>query len=135
MRGAATSGPGPSREGSALRRSRTTEAVMAILSPHDVLRWSDTALPLHASTQLVALGVHQADVALTEIGTLLVLQDAALLRLVAGRECQRRPGRNDGYKLPKQHRFTHLQASKNTRSEERREGKECVRTFKTRWSP
>src|SRR3546814_18472594 len=85
---------------------------------------SDTALPLHAGVQLVALGVRQGGVALAEVGALLVVQDAALLGLIASGQCQQQAGSDDRCKLPKTHR-----------SEERRVGKECVSTCRSRWAP
>src|SRR3546814_3210492 len=85
-------------------RRRTTEAVMAIpLTGRRLNVGSDTALPLHAGVQLVALGVRQGGVALAEVGALLVVQDAALLGLIASGQCQQQAGRDDRCKLPKTH--------------------------------
>src|SRR3546814_8258499 len=105
---------------------------------------SDTALPLHAGVQLVALGVRQGGVALAEVGALLVVQDAALLGLIASGQCQQQAGRDERCKLPKTHCFSHLQASRHNRrvplgkflrqrSEERRVGKEYGSTCRSRW--
>src|SRR3546814_1415369 len=76
---------------------------------------SDTALPLHAGVQLVALGVRQGGVALAEVGALLVVQDAALLGLIASGQCQQQAGSDARCKLPKKHCFSHLQESRQNR--------------------
>src|SRR3546814_8272040 len=82
----------------------STEAVMAIpLTGRRLNVGSDTALPLHAGVQLVALGVRQGGVALAEVGALLVVQDAALLGLIASGQCQQQAGDRKSTRLNSSH--------------------------------